>query len=469
MSFPKFTLNDFNSAKIEGCSNDNCDVAFIVSKAVSSGGNGCCDCPPGPSGPPGPAGPPGPSGDSSCVKVFAGPLFPDPEEEIDPVSFESLLNTKGYMVRLNANYDAEEEGESAAFDASIITSGPGNQGYINPSTGAITAGDNPNESGNGFIYPLDKVTTSSTGNDYYSSTVSFRDFLELKSTKDSTPQASKNYLEADKTQIPSLLTGDGYNTGNYTFISKDKSAIDSVNGPYRLKKFKDLASGIVGGSIRSDEFKSDNPVSLTNLGEKIINSGGEIGADYGCEDCINVEEQNRLTDIQDVGDCDVFVDTENGVMYTRDGNWPDSSTPKFKQNGIPLRRTPVIPDPEIYPAPKPKVFAAIIKSSEPFPNPTAPSPYYKWRYRFNEVTFNSTTNSFVEKTTETSYNNSWSYNGAENNNDVYGIGRNDMFGSLPVGSLELLPIRVGTVVTMTFDAGKYIFCVPNAYKTGCAE
>ena len=120
MSFPKFTLNDFNSAKIEGCSNDNCDVAFIVSKAVSSGGNGCCDCPPGPSGPPGPAGPPGPSGDSSCVKVFAGPLFPDPEEEIDPVSFESLLNTKGYMVRLNANYDAEEEGESADISIPVL-------------------------------------------------------------------------------------------------------------------------------------------------------------------------------------------------------------------------------------------------------------------------------------------------------------------------------------------------------------
>ena len=274
--------------------------------------------------------------------------------------------------------------------------------------------------------------------------------------------------DSDRADIPSLLTSDGYNDGVYTFISKDKSVIDSANGPYQLKKFKDLTQGIVDGVIRSDEFKSENPTSFTNLGEKIINSGGDIGVDYDCEDCINVAEENRLTDIADVGDCDIFVDTENGVMYTRDGNWPDSSTPKFKENGIPLRRTPVIPEPEVYPAEKPNTFTAIILSSEPYPIPTASAPHFKWRYRFNEVTFNDTQKKFIPKASETDYVNSWAYNGAENNGDLNGIG-NGLFDNFPTGSFEMLPIRPNTVVTMIFDAGKYIFSMPNAYKAGCPE
>lgn len=470
--FPKFTKADFLAAQVQNCSEEFCDVSFIVSGPPASSGGGCCDCPPGPPGPPGPAGPPGEAGDASCFKVYAGPLFPDSGQGVDPLAFEELKQKKGYIVRLNLG----TQGYSQSYDASVVVNGPSGNGYISLSgANAGTINGSSQISENGIIYPL--AIQKSFGEYYnYSSINTFEDFLKAKAGQEGKVDLDYYTKQENVNKIPDLLNN-ASTGGLYTFISNDNSVKESPNGPYNLTAFKDLVTGITDGSIKADGIKSDNPPSLTNLGRLIKKADGSIGADYDCEDCIKPKEgEYVLASDTELGPCDVFVDTENGVLYERDPtNWGEDGDggPRFKEHGIPLRRQPVIP--EIPPPPEETTFLAIITGNTPFNQtltPALPAPYYRWLYSFKPATFDTvstspTFNKFIASSS-TKYDNVKAWNGAENNNILEAIGEG-MFANFNSSQFEMLPIRTGTVVTIKFAAGKYIFTIPNAYKAGCPQ
>jgi hypothetical protein len=472
--FPKFTAEDYEQSRRVGCSDDSCNINYIinrpgVSTSGGGGGDGCCDCPPGPQGPPGPAGPRGDSGSTGCSNVYAGPLLSSNNAGIDEQAFQDLLGSKGYIVQLNVvggNYSVAE------IDADVVTYPNGDISFLNIN-GTIGSGQTSNEQ---TFYPIAYQTIGPTGISYYNHTPSFEQFLEMCGLRDTngTTEERKNFYKTgnNRQQIPSLLNCNNAPSGTpsriYTFISKEGAAMGGVNGPYYLSQFKDTVSGIIDGTIRSDTYSSDNPATVSNLGHEIIKSDGSIGVAYDCVDCIQgPPDANILSTISGLTSCDVFVDTENGVMYTRDPeDWP-SGSPRFNQNGIPLRRQPSFPEipppPAVRNTPQDNTFFARITASSPV---GATPPFFKWTYTFEEV-FPNTSNGF---TTTTSGMTGTAINGCEILNDIEGIGLG-IFDNFPAGSFEMLPIRTGVVVLMQKNKNPetYAFSIPNAYKARCQE
>jgi hypothetical protein len=470
--FPVFGSNEFNETRRSGCADDSCNINYIINRQTTTSGSGsdsCCDCPPGPQGPPGPKGETGTSGSTGCSNVYAGPLLPANTGPIDEQAFQDLLSNKGYIVKLEVTGGLYNQVE---VDADVTTYPGGNIQFVNSSNGTLFAGNTSNETD---FYPFAYETVSAvTGISYYNHTPTFGQFLEMCGLRDSaigTADDRKNFYKvSNRSSIPSLLKCNNDPIPSrarlYTFISKDSSVTGGVNGPYHLTAFSDTVTGVINGSIRSSTYSSDNPVPLTNLGHQIVKSDGTVGVAYSCEDCIQgPSTSNRLTDVNALGSCDVFVDTENGVMYTRDetGDWP-SGAPRFNENGIPFRRQPQIPEIPSPPPKNPKVdytFMARITGSTPVAG--AP-PFFKWTYTF-EAVFPATNGTFI--TTVPSVTGS-AMNGAEVNNDLNGIGLG-LFDAFPAGSFEMLPIRTGTIVMMQKEPtiSTYAFSIPNAYKARC--
>jgi hypothetical protein len=473
--FPKFTAEDYEQSRRVGCSDDSCNINYIINRpgvSTSGGGggsgDGCCDCPPGPQGPPGPAGPRGDSGSTGCSNVYAGPLVSSSTTGIDEQAFQDLLGSKGYIVRLSVvggNYSVAE------IDADVVTYPNGDISFLNIN-GTIGSGQISNED---TFYPIAYQTVGPTGISYYNHTPSFQQFLEMCGLRDaaskdpsySTP--AELYTVGYRNDIPSLLNCVNAQVPNnrpYTFISKEGAAMGGVNGPYYPTQFKNTVSGIVSGTIRSDTYSSDNPATVSNLGHEIIKSDGSIGVAYDCIDCIQgPPDANILSTISGLTSCDVFVDTENGVMYTRDDqDWP-SGSPRFNQNGIPLRRQPSFPEipppPAVRNPPVDNTFFARITGST---GVGATPPFFKWTYQFEQV-FPNTSNGF---TTTTSGITGTAINGSEILNDIEGIG-DGIFDNFPAGSFEMLPIRTGVVVLMQKNKNPetYAFSIPNAYKARC--
>lgn len=473
--FPKFGQEQYDLSNSAGCADQSCNINYIINRPVVtvSDGGGCCDCPPGPQGPPGPPGARGEAGESSCPNFYAGPLLPE-ETPIDEQAFQDLLESKGYIVQLNTGDGLYTQAE---VDADIVTYPDGEISYIRSATGQIGTGLTSNTED---LYPMAYETIGANGVSYYNHTPTFGQFLEMCGLRDGTgtTEQRKNFYKTgnNRQQIPSLLNCNNAPSGSnapvgvvsrvYTFVSRDSSATSGVNGPYLLEQFKNNVQGIMDGTVRSDTFQTDNPASLTNLGHQIVKEDGSIGVAYDCEDCIQgPPDSNRLETLDNLGSCDYFVDTENGVLYTRDGNWP-TNAPKFNENGIPLRRKPDIE----LPPPTPRSIGGVllkITTNTEFDVPENPSPKaFRWKYAFDIVRFNPANDSFTVVRSSTP--NEYALNGCEVFNDLDGIGSGQFvnFPNAPT-QFEMLPIRTGTIVLAKKESGKYIFSIPNAYKAGC--
>lgn len=457
-----FSVTDFKNINKDLCDDTPCGASVVVSE------NPCPECcggggggEPGPPGPQGPKGDPGEPGSASCPKIFAGPLLADPEEPIDPMAFEALLNQTGYIVRLQlgtgSSYDTQQ-----SLPADISVSGPGEQGYIpasGASAGTILGTAIVSNTVSGILYPI-AIKTDFNGIPNYTNINTFRDFIKARGND--LQLNSDYYLTGDNRYlIPSFLN---QIPNNYTFISNDRSVTESANGPYNLKAFKDLTNGIIGskdpqtgvitpGTIRYTNMDVVNPPSVTNLGKKIINEEGEVGVSYNCETCIQpIGEQYKLNSAEDAAACDFFVDTENGVLYSKD----DDDPTKFRENGIPLRRTPQIPElPNVSPPPKDlvgKIIAAI-----PMQDFT-----YKWQYFVQlGAQWDTESNQFVATGATVT-----AYNGAENNGDLQGIGTGQFSGFGNIDDIKMLPIANNIVVPISKVGSVYMFSLSNAYQ-GC--
>jgi hypothetical protein len=461
--FPTFGSDQFEASKKPGCASDACDVNFIINKpstpTYGNTGDCCCDCPPGPQGPPGPPGPTG-SSESICGNTFAGPLLPPNEDDIDQKAFDNLISFKGYIVALrtqDGTYDINN------MDASVTTDISATQAYINPANGTMSG--NPNISGEKDLYPIAYRTISqvdpSITYDNYNPT--FEQFIRMCGVRDRSNEDF--YLTGtNRRTIPTLLNPQNNSriSRTFTFISNDSSVVGSANGPYNLGQFKETASGVVDGTVTHSQISADNPKIRTDLGLQITTNDG-IGVAYECEDCIQAPEENKLTDLATIGSCDSFIDTENGVLYTRDktgepptgtSNWP-SGIPRFNANGIPLRREPNIPE-QFFRRKEEFILATIVSSTPIFPT----APFHSWKYTFRKTTFVDGLFIALEPLYE-----EFAYNGAEAMNDIEGIGEGLFDGF--TGSAEMLPIRNGTVVHMKKQGEAYIFSMPNAYKVRC--
>lgn len=482
--FPKFGQQESQQAIKSGCSDEACNINYIISRpGVSSGGDGgCCDCPPGPQGPPGPPGPKGAPGDGGvCPKVYAGPLLP-PAAGIDEQAFQDLLGTRGYIVqlRLAVNAAPNQVGRysQAEVDADVFTYPNSEIQYVDSSNGALSGGLPSNEE---EFWPFAYETIGPTGIKYYNHTPTFGQFLEMCGLRDATtgtPEQKRNFYTTgnNRAQIPSLLNCENAPANSqepnlqpriYTFISRSASASGGSNGPYYLEEFKNTVTGITNGTIRSDTFQGEERATLTNLGHSIIKTDGTIGVAYDCEECIQgPPDSNRLTNSADVNECDVFVDTQNGVVYSRDedGDWP-SGAARFNPNGIPLRAP--FPDREL-PLPPPKKaketeLIRIISSVRVTTNPD-PNLQNIWFYNYEIVKFNPQNLGYT--TLRPANPGSFAYNSCEVLRDKDGIGL-DQFINFPNNTIEMLPIRNGIVVVAKKDGQHLIFSVPNAYKAGC--
>jgi len=475
-NFPKFGQEDFDKLKLQSCADDSCDVNFIVSRpVVSSGGDGgCCDCPPGPPGPPGPRGAKGDPGDGGpCPKVYAGPLLPPDGPGIDEQAFQDLMESRGYIVQLSivgGNYSQAE------IDADVFTYPNSEIQYVQSSDGTLSGGLQSNEE---EFWPFAYETIGANGIGYYNHTPTFGQFLEMCGLRDSTgtTEQRRNFYKTgnNRLQIPSLINcvnaptvpAQGLVPRTYTFVSRNSSAIGGSNGPYYLEQFKNTVNGIINGTIRSDDFQGDNPAILTNLGHQIVKSDGTVGVAYDCQDCIQgPPDSNILDNSGNLNDCDVFIDTQNGVMYSRDeaGDWP-SGAPRFNPNGIPLRVP--FPDQEL-PLPPPRirketVLIRITNSTRVITNPD-PNLQNIWVYTYEIVDFNPSTLEY--NLLRPGNPGTFAYNSCEVLRDKDGIGQ-DQFINFPNNTIEMLPIRNGIVVVAKKDGQHYIFSVPNAYKAGC--
>lgn len=477
--FPKFGQEQYDASRTSGCSDETCNVNFIVNRPiVDSGGDGggCCDCPPGPQGPPGPPGAKGDPGDGGiCPKVYAGPLLPPDGPGIDEQAFEDLMESRGYIVQLKIAVGGlpNQVGRysQAEINADVYTYPNSEIQYVQSADGQLSAGLSSNED---EFWPFAYETIGPTGIKYYNHTPSFGQFLEMCGLRD---HANRNHYKTgnNRLDIPSLLNcenapnspGQGLIPRIYTFVSRNSSASGGSNGPYYLQEFKNTVSGIMNGSIRSENFQSDNPATLTNLGHEIVKSDGTVGVAYDCEDCIQgPPDSNRLTDSADLNNCDVFIDTENGVMYSRDetGDWP-SGAPRFNPNGIPLRAP--FPDQELpLPPPRTKKETELIQitGNTRVTSNADPNLQNIWSYNYSIVEFNPSTLQY--NVLRPGNPGTFAYNSCEVLRDKDGIGQ-DQFINFPNNTIEMLPIRTGIVVVAKKDGQHYIFSVPNAYKAGC--
>ena len=345
------------------------------------------------------------------------------------------------------------------------TLGPGEQVYINtenePGNNADIIG-NSNVSGNsGYIYPI-ALRTTVNGIGYYQNEVKFEDFLRARS-RFYTPDNSPDFFFTDRSGIADLLSSGTTDavisdfTAPYTFICSDSSMKESPNGPYNLAKFYNLVDGVVNGTTLYTELQVSNPPSVTNLGDKIIDTGGAIEVSYDCESCIQpLGEDYKLTDTAQAEGCTYFVDTENGVLYEKETDETSPNYGRFRINGIPLRRQPTIPEPLIEKAD----IVGIITSST---NASANNPPTRWTYGVDEIEYSDGQSKFISSVQMIT---STAYNGAENNDTLDGVGFGQ-FDSFPdPTAFTMLPIATGTVVNLHRIKGKYVFSIPNAYD-GC--
>jgi len=451
-----FTVADFNNLNTSSCADDPCGKPVIVND------DPCPDCCGGGGevGPQGPPGPQGPAGDAGCPKLFAGPLIDQNE-----MAFEHIKGLKGYIVSLDFG-GGDSSYKQASFDAVVRTLGPGEQGYIDtsnePGNNAPIL-ENPNTSGlSGYIYPIALKTTGSNGYNYYQNEVKFEDFLRARA-RYFTNGADADYFFNNRAGIASLLssgtTGDSEASSEtgapYTFICSDSSMKDSANGPYRLGDFFNLVDGVVKGNTLYTDLQPPNPPSVSNLGDKILTPEGGLGISYDCESCIQpLGDDYKLTDTTQAEGCTYFVDTENGVLYEKDTNEGSPNFGRFRVNGIPLRRTPELPEGGF----EKEDLTGIIVGHQVSSNNDPPT---RWTYTVEDISFNTTTLRF-----EASGNQKTAYNGAENNDDIDGIGLGQFDAFPDPTAFTMLPIRNGTVVNLHRVKGKYIFNLVNAYS-GC--
>lgn len=452
----RFTVSDYESIRNVSCSDDPCGNPVIVNE------NPCPDCCGGGSGevgPQGPPGPPGPAGDAGCPKLFAGPLIDENE-----MAFEYLKGLRGYIVSLNFGGGVDSY-KQASFDAIVSTLGPGEQGYIStanaPGNNADILG-NSNVSGNsGYIYPI-ALQTTVNDIDYYQNEVKFEDFLRARSryyTEDNNP----DFFFTNRSGIANLLSSGTIDavtsefSAPYTFICTDSSMKESPNGPYNLANFYNLVDGVVNGTKLYTELQVSNPPSVTNLGDKIIDTEGAIQVSYDCESCIQpLGEDYKLTDTAQAEGCTYFVDTENGVLYEKETNEASPNYGRFRINGIPLRRQPTIPEP----LSEKRDIVGIITS---FTAASVNTPPTRWTYGVDEIQYDENQSKFISSGQTIT---SSAYNGAENNDTLDGIGLGQ-FDSFPdPTAFTMLPIAQGTVVNLQRIKGKYVFSIPNAYD-GC--